>query len=73
MRRMAATKAGRRAESLRLDVLAWTLLPSAVHDIDERVRMDFAPHRPAFVAAIRRIAADGDYQGARQTVLDSLN
>jgi hypothetical protein len=35
--------------------------------------MDFAAHRPAFVAAIRRIAAEGDYQGARQTVLDSLN
>lgn len=70
---LAVAAARRRAEALRLDVLAWTLLPAAVHEIDERVRMDFAPHRPAFVAAIRRIAAEGDYQGARQTVLDSLN
>lgn len=70
---LAVAAARRRAENLRLDVLAWTLLPAAVHDIDERVRMDFAAHRPAFVAAIRRIAADGDFHGARQTVLDSLN
>jgi hypothetical protein len=67
-----ADAARRRADALRLDVLAWTFLPAAVFEIDSRSRMDFAAHRPAFIEGMRRVAYHGDYQGARKLVLDSL-
>lgn len=69
---LAVAAARKKGDVLRLDVLTWTLLPSTAHDIDERRDMSFAASRPAIQAGMRQIAYTGDFEAARNAVLESL-